>query len=933
MVWQVGRDLQPSDQGDDVDASCCSSGECLAASYSSRPEIVRVAISAAAALPIQAYLTAYEAALAKKNLTSNIQLNVLPSLQELQKGIRHDLSTGRGLYASYIVPPLMLGDLLELRGLATISLNEEKGDIIKNVLQDLLPYYRTIISTFGGAIRGIPLLAGNQPLLVYRRDYLEAMNMSVPSTWGDYVRVASVLHDQPLATNGTGIYGSCMGRINEAHCRKKMDQEEGVTCDSMSMSYIGMTIAPMTQRSGSSTGWLFDDDTEGGMQSLLKPTLETALAFMEQQLKFGAPNELEADSSLNLDLFRQGQCGMTITIDHPVDLLMEPNVGFAPVPGSYSFLDRSSNTMVDCSPTTCPFGVQNEAGRTVNRVSYGAMDLLIGAISTYASDAATAAIKDFFSFIVDQDLSLASLRQQPLTYSSLNASTIDGYKDVMLNLTESKNMAIPLRIPDAFSMYSVLDNHVYDYLATGNYSQVGRQMVRERVEASLQRLILQNDARRPSFPIAKFYESSLDRYVPTSLPDLYIAKASRITGWSLACLSCCCSLFFAWWVWKNNHHPVIRASQTSFLNMICFGTFLMAGSIFLFGVEDNIASMEAASRSCMGSMWLYSMGFVFTEVALSTKVWLINRVFRKARNLQRIKIEGVDLLGPFLFIGGINLIILMTWNISDPVVWVRAPVEDPPNELNYESDPTYGYCNSENYRVFLGIMLGVNYVVSVVSLVQAYECRMISTDYLESLWIGAALFAIVQVWTVGLPLLKLLDDDPNGVFLVKVGVIFLTTMCTLLLIFLPKMDYLRESISGPEKPSYQGHDSLIKDQHSITSHESDDSHGNKGKGRSTYKLGASLMSMAKGTRYHEVPSGLEGIRIIQSSNRHSEELEKLQRGLRHAEARHKTLNDRLERLQEKLEQYIVSHHPNHLMHGSSKNFILSARSERVKISS
>ena len=260
---------------------------------------------------------------------------------------------------------------------------------------------------------------------------------------------------------------------------------------------------------------------------------------------------------------------------------------------------------------------------------------------------------------------------------------------------------------------------------------------------------------------------------------------------------------------------------------------------------------------------------------------------------------------------------------------------EPTNELNYESDPTYGYCNSENYRVFLGIMLGVNYVVSVVSLVQAYECRMISTDYLESLWIGASLFAIVQIWTVGLPLLKLLDDDPNGVFLVKVGVIFLTTMCTLLLIFLPKMEYLRESIRDPQKVDFQGHDSLLvsqKDQHSITSHESDDDAPEKHKGRSNNTLGASIMYMAKGTR-PQVPLGPEGIRIIHSSNRHSEELEKLQRGLRHAETRHKTLNDRLERLQEKLEQYIVSRHPNHVLaHGSSRNFILASRAERVKLS-
>ena len=289
--------------------------------------------------------------------------------------------------------------------------------------------------------------------------------------------------------------------------------------------------------------------------------------------------------------------------------------------------------------------------------------------------------------------------------------------------------------------------------------------------------------------------------------------------------------------------------------------------------------------------------------------------------------EGVDLLGPFLFIGGINLIIMMTWNISDPVVWERAPVEDPPNELNYESDPTYGYCTSENYRVYLGLLLGVNYVVTVVSLVQAYECRMISTDYHESVWIGASVFAIVQIWSVGLPLLKLLDDNPNGVFLVKVGVVFLTTMCTLLLIFVP--NYLRESSCEPQVPWL--HDPQ-KDNHSTTSHESDDSPG-KCKPHRNNMLGVSSNVMPKGCKNQlQAHVGLEGIRIIQSSNRHSEELEKLQRGLRHAEARHKTLNDRLERLQEKLEQYIVSRHPHHLAHGSSRNFILSARSEQVKLS-
>lgn len=298
--------------------------------------------------------------------------------------------------------------------------------------------------------------------------------------------------------------------------------------------------------------------------------------------------------------------------------------------------------------------------------------------------------------------------------------------------------------------------------------------------------------------------------------------------------------------------------------------------------------------------------------------------------MQRIKLEGFDIIKPLLIIGGINVIILMTWNITDPVVWVRSPVNEEPITLNMGDTATYGYCNSDHYRVYLGMLIGINYVFSVVALVQAYECRKISTDYGEFLWIFAALVAIVQVWTIGLPLLKLLDDDPRAVFFVKVGVVFLTSTSTQLFIFLPKIGYLRQALQYP-KSDDQGHTvGLYRDPPSITSYESEDSQNKEAgaarTGKSRTKAGGS-----DGARVKE-PLALEGIRIIQTNTRHSEELEKLRKGLRHAESRNRSLNERLERLQEKLEQYIVSRHPNQPMHGSSRNFILSARADQVKLS-
>jgi 7 transmembrane sweet-taste receptor of 3 GCPR len=303
------------------------------------------------------------------------------------------------------------------------------------------------------------------------------------------------------------------------------------------------------------------------------------------------------------------------------------------------------------------------------------------------------------------------------------------------------------------------------------------------------------------------------------------------------------------------------------------------------------------------------------------------QIFRKVKNLQRIRIGWNDILWPILFLGGINVALLMTWNIQDPAEWVRAPVEEPTYFLDPEEVASFGSCDSEHFRIYFGTLVSINYVFSLVTLVQAYECRKISTDYAESFWITFSLGCIVQVWTIGLPLLKLLENDPLGVFIVKVVVVFLTTMCPLMMIFVPKIDYAHEArvnvINDHENEAIPHGD------HSITSNNSESS---PTKDLPFYGRlsGRNLSEPTEGKR--NPPAGPKGIRVIQNSNHHVEKVETLQRSLRHAESRNRSLNDRLERLQEKLELYVVTRRPHTDFHDGDRsvnNSILTARSENV----
>lgn len=73
-------------------------------------------------------------------------------------------------------------------------------------------------------------------------------------------------------------------------------------------------------------------------------------------------------------------------------------------------------------------------------------------------------------------------------------------------------------------------------------------------------------------------------------------------------------------------HTLSIASQPVFLYLICAGTFVMASSVFTLGIEDDIASDELTSVTCMASYWLYSLGFTAVISTLFSKMWMIGQV-------------------------------------------------------------------------------------------------------------------------------------------------------------------------------------------------------------------------------------------------------------------------------------------------------------------
>ena len=65
--------------------------------------------------------------------------------------------------------------------------------------------------------------------------------------------------------------------------------------------------------------------------------------------------------------------------------------------------------------------------------------------------------------------------------------------------------------------------------------------------------------------------------------------------------------------------------------------------------------------------------------------------------------------------------------------------------------------------------------------------RNISTEFQEGKWINMAMVSNLQILVLGIPVLYMVNDQPEVSYVLRCGIIFLNDVGVLMVIFLPKM--------------------------------------------------------------------------------------------------------------------------------------------------
>ncbi|KAL7543364.1 hypothetical protein ACHAXR_013073 [Thalassiosira sp. AJA248-18] len=271
-------------------------------------------------------------------------------------------------------------------------------------------------------------------------------------------------------------------------------------------------------------------------------------------------------------------------------------------------------------------------------------------------------------------------------------------------------------------------------------------------------------------------------YVPVE--DMtFISMGLLGTGLGLFFIQAIFSMSCAAWTMYYRKHPVVKASQPMFLCMIAFGTLALSLGIIPTGIQDSDPSINV-NAACMALPWLFSMGFSIVFSALFAKIWRIKLVFGAAQRMRPKKVEVKDVA--FIMIGVImiQVVILLCWQLIDPMMWEREVLLSDANGYPLQS---YGHCVSDNAGRFQIPLLSFDGLMLLYSLYLCFITRNVPSDFQEGTWIAAAVLSIIQILILAIPILIVVGSNNNAYYFVRATVLFLVSCTVNSLIFFPKI--------------------------------------------------------------------------------------------------------------------------------------------------
>merc|ERR1712207_6392 len=128
-----------------------------------------------------------------------------------------------------------------------------------------------------------------------------------------------------------------------------------------------------------------------------------------------------------------------------------------------------------------------------------------------------------------------------------------------------------------------------------------------------------------------------------------------------------------------------------------------------------------------------------------------------ARAFQRVKVQVKDVAGFVVVVLAMEIVILLAWQIVDPLQWDRKVVS---YSISGYPTKSVGSCQSANGNgvYFCIALVSLNICWLFCALYLCYKVRKVPSQFQEGKWITASIISLCQVGIIAAPVLVIVQE-------------------------------------------------------------------------------------------------------------------------------------------------------------------------------
>eukprot|EP00742_Colponemidia_sp_Colp-10_P001397 GILJ01001504.1.p1 GENE.GILJ01001504.1~~GILJ01001504.1.p1 ORF type:complete len:588 (+),score=83.74 GILJ01001504.1:261-1766(+) len=274
---------------------------------------------------------------------------------------------------------------------------------------------------------------------------------------------------------------------------------------------------------------------------------------------------------------------------------------------------------------------------------------------------------------------------------------------------------------------------------------------------------------------ARFFENSLyqwdvaiaaKRVIQKALAESIPASYAISIGYAVASIGGFVSVILMAIFLLYQKHKVVRFSQPGFCLILLTGAMLLFVSVYMF-------TIPVTDTVCTSRMWTFGLGFVILMGSITAKVHRISQIMKNTKKMRRTRVTVAAAATWLIAFLTAEVIILAVWQAISPLKAVALFDSANAELYRIECDSTYQTSFMITNYFWKGFVI-------LLACTFAYKAREASTLLSEGKHFGNAIYSLMIICVLVIPVQYTLGGDPSSLMLLRTVGIFLGT-CSLLL--------------------------------------------------------------------------------------------------------------------------------------------------------